>query len=113
LSSKALRRLPSRQSVASFESELSMSRDTTKQRLAISAEISKLQRLAAALNHRALLLHESLLPNREVETVGQGMKKSEATYPFGVSLCSVKRVTLGDGPFHRQPRARTTAEPSR
>jgi hypothetical protein len=22
------------------------------------------------------------------------MKKSEATYPFGVSLCSVKRVTL-------------------
>jgi hypothetical protein len=51
----------------------------------------KLQRLAAALNHRALLLHESLLPNREVETVGQGMKKSEATYPFGVSLCSVKR----------------------
>jgi hypothetical protein len=50
----------------------------------------KLQRLAAALNHRALLLHESLLPNREVETVGQGMKKSEATYPFGVSLCSVK-----------------------
>jgi hypothetical protein len=41
LSSKALRRLPSRQSLASFESELSMSRDTTKERLAISAEISK------------------------------------------------------------------------
>jgi hypothetical protein len=40
LSSKALRRLPSRQSVASFENELSMSRDPTKERLAISAEIS-------------------------------------------------------------------------
>jgi hypothetical protein len=39
LSSKALRRLPSRQSVASFESELSMS-GSYHQRLAISAEIS-------------------------------------------------------------------------
>jgi len=41
LSSKALKRLPSRQSVASLESELSMSRDPTKERLAISAEISR------------------------------------------------------------------------
>jgi hypothetical protein len=40
LSSKALRRLPSRQSVASFESDLSMS-GSYHQRLAISAEISK------------------------------------------------------------------------
>jgi len=40
LSSKALKRLPSRQSVASFESELSMSRSYHR-RLAIFAEISK------------------------------------------------------------------------
>jgi hypothetical protein len=50
-----------------------------------------LQHLAAALNHRALRLHESLLPNREVGALGRGMKESEATYLFGVSLSSVKR----------------------
>src|SRR5215207_6385686 len=49
LSSKALRRLPSRRSVASFESELSMSRDPTKERLAISAEISRAEETEAAV----------------------------------------------------------------
>jgi hypothetical protein len=32
-----------------------------------------------------------LTPNTQVETVGQGMKKCEATYLFGVSFSSVKR----------------------
>jgi hypothetical protein len=59
-----------------------------------------LQRLAAALNYRALRLHKSLLPNRQVETVDQGMKKSEATYLFMVSISSVKRY-VRDGPFRR------------
>src|SRR3712207_1428360 len=46
LSSKALKRLPSRQSVASFESELSIS-GSYHQSLAISAEISKARTQAA------------------------------------------------------------------
>src|SRR5215217_2208737 len=47
LSSKALKRLPSRQSVASFESELSMSR-SYQRRLAIFAEISNLKVLTTS-----------------------------------------------------------------
>ena len=35
--------------------------------------------------------HEGLRPNRRDETVVRGMKKSEATYLFGVSISSVKR----------------------
>src|SRR5215213_7415961 len=48
LSSQALRRLPSRQSVASFESELSMSR-SYHCRLAISAEIYRTARGSVAI----------------------------------------------------------------
>ena len=48
---------------------------------------------------------ESLLPHREVETIGQGMKESEATHLFGASFSSIKRyasvapfiVNLGQG----------------
>jgi hypothetical protein len=49
-----------------------------------------LPRLAATLNYRTLRLHERLLANRHVGAVGLGMKQSEATYLFGVSLPSVK-----------------------
>jgi hypothetical protein len=48
-----------------------------------------------SIEPQGIKLHESLLPNREVETVSQGMKKSEATYLFGVSLSSVNRYARG------------------
>jgi hypothetical protein len=50
-----------------------------------------LQRLAAALTHGTLLLHESLLPNRQVGAVGREMNRSQVAHLFGVSLSSVKR----------------------
>jgi hypothetical protein len=46
----------------------------------------------SSIDHRTLRIHERLLPNREVGAEGQGMKKSEATYLFGVSLSSVKHL---------------------
>src|SRR5215217_4994384 len=52
LSSKALRRLPSRQSVAPLESELSIS-GSYHQRLAISAEVSKLGCLRHLYSHHS------------------------------------------------------------
>src|SRR5215212_3510358 len=70
----------------------------------------KLQRLAA-LNHRGLLLHESLLPNREVESVGRRMKsRGPPTYSRKPLL---RQMLRQDGPFRRQLSARTTAESSR
>jgi hypothetical protein len=54
------------------------------------SKYTRSQRLAAALNHSTLGLHESLLPNRQAETVGRGMRKSEGTYLFRVSLSCVK-----------------------
>jgi transposase len=44
-------------------------------------------------------MHESLfmenLRKKVVEAVGRRMNRSEAAYLFGISLSSVKRVTLG------------------
>jgi hypothetical protein len=38
-----------------------------------------LQRLAVTLNHRTLRLHERLLPNRQIRSIGRGMKEQAHT----------------------------------
>jgi hypothetical protein len=42
---------------------------------------------------RAVGLHESLLPNRQVGAMGRMNEKGEAPYLFGVSFFSVKRYS--------------------
>src|SRR5918997_4246289 len=69
------------------------------------------RRLASALNHRTLQLHESLLSNTQVGAVGRRMKRARPLTCSGQAH-PAHNVTLEDGPVHRQLRARTT-EPSR
>src|SRR5215213_371625 len=52
----------------------------------------RLQRLAAAFNHRILRLHESVLPQQASRSRRTKGEKGQAAYLFGVSFSSVKRA---------------------